>query len=80
MAGQLQTASIAAPGFYGLNTQEASITLSSGFALKAQNCVIDKYGRMGSRRGWVAQNETSTDLGANNVESLLAPKSVLVSF
>jgi hypothetical protein len=71
MSGQLQTASIAAPGFYGLNTQEASITLSSGFALKAQNCVIDKYGRIGARRGWVAQNETSTDLGANNVESMI---------
>jgi hypothetical protein len=67
MASQLQTASIAAPGFYGLNTQESSITLSSGFALKAQNCVIDKYGRIGARRGWTALNTTvNTDLGAAN--------------
>ena len=67
MASQLQTSSIAAPGFYGLNLQESSITLSSGYALKAQNCVIDKYGRIGARRGWTPVNTTvNTDLGAAN--------------
>jgi len=68
MAGKFQTSSIAAPGFYGLNLQESSITLSSGFALKAQNCVIDKYGRIGARRGWIPVNATNTDLGANPIE------------
>ena len=71
MAGALKTASIAAPGFYGLNLQESSVTLSSGFALKAQNCVIDKYGRIGARRGWTPVNEASTDLGANPVEAMI---------
>ncbi len=67
MASNFQTASIAAPGFYGLNTQESSITLSSGFALKAQNCVIDRYGRIGARRGWTPLNTSvNTDLGAAN--------------
>ena len=67
MASPLQTASVAAPGFYGLNTQESSVTLSSGYALKAQNCVIDKYGRIGARRGWTPVNTTvNTDLGAAN--------------
>jgi len=67
MASQLQTASIAAPGFYGLNLQESSITLSSGFALKAQNCVIDKYGRIGARRGWTPVNTAvNTDLTSSN--------------
>ena len=67
MASQLLTQSIAAPGFYGLNLQESSITLSSGFALKAQNCVIDKYGRIGARRGWTPVNTTvNTDLGSSN--------------
>lgn len=70
MAGQLKTSSIAAPGFYGLNTQESSITLSSGFALRAQNCVIDKYGRIGARRGWTPINATNTDLGSNPIEFL----------
>jgi hypothetical protein len=67
MASQFLTQSIAAPGFYGLNLQESSITLSSGFALKAQNCIIDKYGRIGARRGWTAvNNAVNTDLGAAN--------------
>lgn len=71
MAGQLQTSSIAAPGFYGLNLQESSITLSSGFALKAQNCVIDRYGRIGARRGWTPLNATNTDLGSNPIEAMM---------
>jgi len=72
MASPLQTASIAAPGFYGLNLQESSITLSSGFALKAQNCVIDKYGRIGARRGWTPVNSSvNTDLGAGNAVEFL---------
>ena len=67
MASQLQTASIGAPGFYGLNLQESSITLSSGYALKAQNCVIDKYGRIGARRGWTPVNTSvNTDLTSSN--------------
>lgn len=61
------SASIAAPGFLGLNLQESSIELASGFALEAQNCVIDRYGRVGARKGWTPVNTTvNTDLGANN--------------
>jgi hypothetical protein len=71
MAGQLQTSSIAAPGFYGLNLQDSSITLSSGFALKAQNCVIDRYGRIGARRGWTPLNAVNADLGSNPIESMM---------
>lgn len=59
MAEQLTTGSIAAPGFYGLNTQDSSIQLSSGFALEANNCVIDKYGRVGARKGWSKVNASA---------------------
>jgi len=63
----IQTTSIAAPGFLGLNLQESSVQLSSGFALTAQNCVIDRYGRVGARKGWTPVNTTvNTDLGASN--------------
>ena len=62
MATPLQSASIAAPGFFGLNTQESGITLESGFALQAQNCVIDKFGRLGARKGW--QYAAQTDPAA----------------
>jgi hypothetical protein len=63
----IQTASIAAPGFLGLNTQDSSVQLSSGFALTANNCIIDRYGRIGARRGWVPVNTSvNTDLGSAN--------------
>ena len=60
----LKAASIAAPGFYGLNSQDSGITLSSGFALKADNCVIDKFGRIGSRKGWTKVNSTAFNTGS----------------
>lgn len=52
MSGKLQAATNATLGFLGLNTQEAGVTLESGYATKALNCIIDKSGRLGSRRGW----------------------------
>jgi hypothetical protein len=55
----LKSASIAAPGFFGLNSQDSGVTLASGFATKADNCVIDKFGRVGSRKGWTKVNPTS---------------------
>lgn len=67
MSQVLQTASISAPGFYGLNTQDSPLDLASGFALVATNCIIDQYGRVGSRKGWARLNSSSGDLGANNV-------------
>jgi hypothetical protein len=65
MAKPLQSASIAAPGFFGLNTQESSVTLQDGFALVADNCIIDKYGRLGARKGW--RYLTSGSTGVNLV-------------
>jgi hypothetical protein len=67
MSQVLQTASISAPGFFGLNTQDSPLDLASGFALVATNCVIDQYGRVGSRKGWSRVNSSSGNLGANNV-------------
>jgi hypothetical protein len=85
MASPVQAASIAAPGFFGLNIQESSISLSSGFALEAYNCIIDRYGRIGARRGWTPVNTTiNADLGsANPVEFMFemvdAGSNVLIS-
>jgi hypothetical protein len=64
MAEQLVTGSIAAPGFSGLNTQDSSIQLDSGFALEANNCVIDRYGRIGARKGWTKINSSAASTGA----------------
>jgi hypothetical protein len=67
MNQSLQIASISAPGFYGLNTQDSPLDLQSGFALIATNCIIDQYGRIGSRKGWTALNSSTGNLGANDV-------------
>lgn len=64
MAEQFTNGSIAAPGFYGLNLQDSSVQLSSGFALKADNCIIDKYGRIGARKGWDNVNTSAASTGA----------------
>ena len=69
MAGRLQSSTISAPGFLGINTQESSVDLASGYALEAYNCVIDKFGRIGARRGWTKVNSsTNSDLGTNDIE------------
>lgn len=52
MAEQLLTTTIQAPGFMGLNRQDSSVGLDNGFATVATNCVIDKFGRIGARKGW----------------------------
>jgi hypothetical protein len=65
MSQVLQTASISAPGFFGLNTQDSPLDLAAGFALVATNCVIDQFGRIGSRKGWARVNASAGALGAN---------------
>ena len=67
MSKPITTYSISAPGFYGLNTQDSPLDLSSGFAAIATNCVIDSFGRIGSRKGFSRVNSASGNLGANNV-------------
>jgi hypothetical protein len=71
MAGALKAASNATLGFLGLNTQESGVTLESGYAKKAINCVIDKYGRLGSRRGWQMLTTNNGDLADSEfIESI----------
>jgi hypothetical protein len=42
--------------------------MNPGFALTTTNCVIDQYGRIGARKGWIKANTASTPLGSANVE------------
>ena len=70
MTQQIQTFSITAPGFYGLNTQDSSLDLASGFALVANNCVIDQYGRIGARKGWVPQHAYNSTLDGNDIKAI----------
>jgi hypothetical protein len=71
MTQQIQTYSISAPGFLGLNTQDSSLDLAQGYALIANNAVIDQYGRIGARKGWAKANTVSpAALGTASVQAI----------
>lgn len=67
---RLLTTSIAAPGFQGLNTQDSSVTLENGFATVANNCVIDKFGRIGARKGWTPAHTYNSALDGANIKAI----------
>jgi len=53
MAQKLQNITITAPGFAGINTQDAPLAQDPTFASIADNCIIDKEGRVAARKGYV---------------------------
>jgi hypothetical protein len=67
MAKGITPYSINAPGFQGLNKQESNLDINAGFATEAMNCVIDKYGRVGARKGYLKRSATSAALFTNNL-------------
>lgn len=71
MAQQLQNITVQAPGFAGINSQDSPLSLDQSFAATASNCIIDQYGRIGSRKGYTAVSSNNTALGTSDgVESL----------
>lgn len=70
MAQPYSTYSITAPGFMGLNVQDAPVDMDAKFALEANNCVIDKFGRIGSREGWTPAHTATGIIGTNNIEAI----------
>ena len=52
MAQQQQNITISAPGFQGLNTEDSPLQQDPGFCSVANNAVVDKFGRIGSRKPW----------------------------
>jgi len=67
MAQTIVPFSISAPGFYGLNIQDSPVDMNPGFALVANNCVIDKSGRIAARNGWSKKHTTNANLSTSNV-------------
>jgi len=60
---QLQNITIEAVGFAGLNTQDSPAAIEPSFASKAENCVIDKHGRIAARKGYVPINQAGSSDG-----------------
>lgn len=70
MAQQIQPYSINAPGFLGLNSEAPPLDLEAGWSLVANNCVIDRYGRIGARKGWSPAHSTLAALGSADVKAI----------
>lgn len=63
---------IAAPGFKGLNTQDSPVAQDATFAAIAENVVIDKFGRIGARKGLDKLTTSATPLGSSDgIETIL---------
>tara|TARA_A100001388_G_scaffold277569_1_gene269563 strand:+ start:9240 stop:10766 length:1527 start_codon:yes stop_codon:yes gene_type:complete len=72
MAQPLQNITISAPGFAGINTQDAPLMQNPSFAAIADNCIIDKEGRIASRKGYsMVSSNGATVLGSSaGIESV----------
>ena len=51
----LAPVTITAPGFGGLNTQDSPVSMPIEYASAADNCVIDQFGRIAARKGYLVQ-------------------------
>ena len=60
MAQPIQQLTIQAPAFFGLNTSDSPVGIDPNFASIATNCVIDKQGRIGARKGLINLDGSST--------------------
>lgn len=70
MAQTIQNITIAAPAFKGLNTQDSPLQADPSFAAIADNCVIDRYGRIGARKGFSVLTTDNSALSSNSLESM----------
>ena len=70
MAQQLRNLALRSPGFGGINTEDSPLEGAETFADTADNCVIDKYGRMGARRGFENKTTDPTAYGADTIRSI----------
>ena len=70
MSQPLQTVNIVAPGFRGLNTEDSVLSMDPSFATYADNCVIDKYGRISARKGYSVITTSATPLGSGFIQAI----------
>jgi hypothetical protein len=67
MAQPLQSINLVAPGFKGINTEDSPISQDPSFAELADNCVIDKRGRVAARKGIDLTTTDATELGSDRI-------------
>lgn len=62
MATQLNSVQVSAPGFFGLNKEQSGSLLEPQWATEAMNCVMDRFGRIASRKGWVRRTSVGMEV------------------
>jgi len=70
MAQQLSSINLVAPAFKGINTEDSPIAQDPSFAEVADNAVIDKRGRIASRKGYNVLTTNKTALGSDSLKDV----------
>jgi len=70
MAQQLQSINLVAPAFKGVNTEDSPLSQDPSFADVADNAVIDKRGRIASRKGHTVITTNKTELGSAKIRAI----------
>tara|TARA_B100001059_G_scaffold199331_2_gene205632 strand:+ start:2641 stop:4158 length:1518 start_codon:yes stop_codon:yes gene_type:complete len=70
MSLPLQSIDLIAPGFKGLNTEDSPLAQDPTFAEVADNAVIDKRGRIASRKGINVLTTNKTALGSDYIHKI----------
>jgi len=70
MAQPLQSINLVAPAFKGINTEDSPIGQDPSFADVADNAVIDKRGRIASRKGYSVITTDKTELGSAKIRAV----------
>ena len=70
MAQELKSINLVAPAFKGINTEDSPIAQDPSFAEVADNAVIDKRGRIASRKGYNVLTTDKTALGSDSLKDV----------
>ena len=70
MAQQLNSINLVAPAFKGINTEDSPLAQDPSFAEVADNAVIDRRGRIASRKGNKVITTTKTELGSDFLSAI----------
>jgi len=70
MAQELKSINLVAPGFKGINTEDSPLSQDPSFAESADNAVIDKRGRIASRKGLSVTTTNKTELGTDYLSAI----------
>ena len=70
MAQPLQSINLVAPAFMGINTEDSPIAQDTAFAEVADNAIIDRRGRLASRKGNTVLSTNKTVLGTDYLHKI----------